>query len=106
MENMDRITYAHSVGTGVLDFNTAFVNYFDQLMGLYGFIQPHNYHTEIVSSENNNLILNLEFSDGDSAMKIANILSASDGTMPIYGRVFRFSVKPVALNILQLFITE
>lgn len=103
---MDRVSFAHSINTGNIDYNTAFINYFDQLMGLYGFIQPHNYHIEIVSSENNNLLLNLKFSDGDSAIKIANILNVSDGTMTIYGRVFRFSVSTLNIDTIQLFITE
>jgi hypothetical protein len=103
---MDRVEYAHSINTGSLDFSSAFINYFDQLMGVYGFIQPCNYQIEIVSSNNNILVLNMKFKDGESALKICSILSASDRVMQIYGRTFKFDVYHVSLDTIQLQITE
>ena len=104
MENIakDRVKFVHSVETGNIDYNTALVNYFDQLMGIYGFIQPCNYKTEIIESGDNILVLNISFPDGESALKICNILAVSDKRMTIYNRVFSIDVSQVSLCTIQL----
>lgn len=89
-----------------MDYNSAFINYFDQLMGVYGYIQPCNYQIDIVSSENNVLVLNIKFIDDGSTIEIFNILNSSDRVMQIYGRVFRFNVYHISHDTLQLQIAE
>lgn len=107
MEYMDRVQFAHSIDTGCIDYNTALVNNFDQLMGLYGFIQPCNYKTEIKETRDNILVLHITFPDGDSALKISNVINSMDKRIFIYNRIFSIDVSMVSLNTLQMkFITE
>lgn len=108
MENKDRIQYAHSIDTGEkFEYSTVLLNNFDQLMGLYGFIQPCNYTVEIVDTRDDILILNMKFPDGESGLKIANLLNMSDKTLCVYQKVFEFNVVPVSLDTLQLtFVTK
>ena len=99
---MDRVQFVHSIDTGQIDYNTALINYFDQLMGVYGYIQPCNYKTEIVESSNDILILNMKFPNEDSALKICSILSMSDKRMNIYNRIFSIDVSTVSIDTIQL----
>ncbi len=108
METVDRIQYAHSIDTGGIDYSNAFTTYFDQLMGLYGFIQPCNYTISIVDTSSNSLTLDIKFNDGESATLITNILTNSDRKMEVYNKVFILnSLTTVNLNTLRMtLITE
>ncbi|MCM1219688.1 MAG: hypothetical protein NC548_34845 [Lachnospiraceae bacterium] len=104
---MDRVQYVHSVDTGNLDYGSAVLMHFDQLMGIYGFIQPCNYQVSIVESNSNYMVLDIKFTDGESALAIANILNSSDKRITVYQRVFTFNIEDCRLDTIRLrLITE
>lgn len=105
MEPVDRVQYVHSVETNGMDYSDAVLTYFDQLMGIYGFIQPCNYTISIVGSSGNSLTLDMKFNDGESALKIANILAMSDKKMEIYQRMFIINISNQSIDTLRLTLT-
>lgn len=107
MDMTDRVQYVHSVDTGNLDYSSAILMHFDQLMGIYGFIQPCNYKISIVESSSNYVVLDMKFNDGKSALSIANILNLSDRKITIYQRVFVLNMENINLDTIRLrLITE
>lgn len=103
---MDRVEYAHSIDTGGSNFDTLFVNYFDQLMGLYGFIQPRNYEIRVISSDENSIFLDIKFYDEESAVKITDALNLLNHSIQIYGRSFMFDMKNVSSDRIQMQISS
>lgn len=99
---MDRVQYVRSVDTGNLDYNSAIITYFDQLMGIYGFIQPCNYQVSIVESNINSIVLDIKFTDGKSALTIANVLNSSDKRITVYQRAFILDIEDYNINTLRL----
>ena len=104
MDTLDRVQFALSVDTGSFDYESVMLRFFDQLMGIYGMIQPCNYTVAIIDTTNENLTLDIKFNDSVTAPKVANILSSSiDKQFIIYQRMFNINrVFPVSSDTIEI----
>lgn len=98
---MDRVDYIHSIDTGELEYDSMLVNYFDQLMGLYGLMQPCNYSIKVINSSNELLLLELEFTDEISSSKIMNVLDSLNHVFCVYERRFIFDTRVISIDEMQ-----
>lgn len=109
---MDRVEYLQSIDTGGLEYDKLIMNYFDQFMGLYGFMQPCNYKTKIIKFVENILLLEIEFTDMESSQRIMEMINSLNNIFSIYGRIFTFHIRVMSQDefyrpyIIQMEITS